>query len=364
VDGAVLTNEKVAFRVSLPTGELRFQGAVADDDRIEGTFLQGGMKGDFFLEYSGPVPEAAGARSEPGTDREVILDRDGAKLYGRLRDLPQSLYGETFAALIIAGSGPTDGDGNSRLLAGENNSLLRLANILAEAGVPSLRFDKRGSGKSVEGLGSEEDILFTHLIGDAEEWYRLLQEEYPDRDYILPGHSQGSLIARDIASRTGADAVVSLAGAGFSIETTLKRQMAVFPPELRDAGNAILEELDAGRRVDDVPPALHVLFRPSVQPFLMSYLPYDPAQLIASVDCPVLIVQGGMDGQVGPAEGENLHDAGPDADYLFLPKMNHLLRDVEGVLENQRTYAEDRLPLSPGLVKGLNNFIAGIHPRA
>ena len=64
-----------------------------------------------------------------------------------------------------------------------------------------------------------------------------------------------------------------------------------------------------------------------------------------------------MDGQVGPEEGENLHKAQPKAEYLFLPRMNHLLRDVENTLEDQRSYAEDRLPLSPGLKAGIRNFI-------
>lgn len=356
VNGAVLTKEKVSFLVPLPNGELRFQGAAADDGRISGTFLQDGMRGEFFLEYSGPAPDTTGAAPEPGTDREIFLNPDGAKLYGRLRDLPEGLDGGVWAALIIAGSGPTDGDGNSRLMGSPNNSLLRLANVLAEEGIPSLRFDKRGSGRSVEGIGAEEDTRFTGLIADAEAWYGRLREEYPGRKYVILGHSQGSLIALDLASRLGADAVVSLAGAGFPIGTTLKAQMAAFPPELREAGNAILDELVSGRRVETVPPALQALFRPSVQPFLISYLSYDPAELITRVACPVLIVQGGMDGQVSPAEGENLHAARPDGGYLFLPMMNHLLRDVEDVLENQRTYAEDRLPLSPGLRSGLKSF--------
>ena len=360
VEGAVLTDEKVSFRVPLPTGELQFQGTLDEAGRIGGTFLQGGMSGEFFLEYTGSSMESAGAAAEPGSDRQVTLSRDGVKLHGMFRDLPETNDGGGWAALIIAGSGPTDGDGNSRLLGAPNNSLLRLANVLAEEGIPSLRFDKRGAGKSVEGIGSEKDTRFTDLITDAQGWYGLLREEYPGRKYLILGHSQGSLIALDIASRAGADAVVSLAGAGFSIGTTLRAQMAAFPPEFKDTGNAILDELASGRTVDAVPPALQALFRPSVQPFLISYLPYDPARIIADVDCPVLIVQGGADGQVSPAEGENLRRARPGADYLYLPKMNHLLRDVEDDLESQRTYAEDRFPLSPGLVAGLNDFIAGI----
>ncbi|MBH9787677.1 alpha/beta hydrolase, partial [Clostridioides difficile] len=48
-------------------------------------------------------------------------------------------------ALIIAGSGPTDKDGNSAL-AGKNNSLKMLAEGLAQQGIATVRYDKRGLG--------------------------------------------------------------------------------------------------------------------------------------------------------------------------------------------------------------------------
>ena len=354
-----LTKESFSFRIPLPRGELRFQGSEepGENNRLTGTYLQGTLTGEFFLEYKGTDTHPAPTEPRPGTDREVTLSRSGLTLYGRLRELPRNEDRGDWAALIIAGSGPTDGDGNTHLLGGKNNSLLRLANFLAEEGIPSLRFDKRSSGKSLMGELKEEDLSFSDMIDDAEAWYDLLRREYPGRNYILFGHSQGSLIALDIASRREAGGVVSLAGAGFPIKTTLEKQMKQYPQELREIGTKILKELSEGRRVKEVPEGLMGLFRPSVQPFFISYLKYNPAELIAEVTCPVLIVQGDMDGQVAPEEGENLYKAQPEAEYLFLPRMNHLLRDVENTLEDQRSYGEDRLPLSPGLKAGIRNFI-------
>ena len=69
--------------------------------------------------------------------------------------------------LIIAGSGPTDRNGNSPALPGSNNSLKMLASGLAERGVASFRYDKRGIAASAKAAGSEQDIRFTHYIDDA-----------------------------------------------------------------------------------------------------------------------------------------------------------------------------------------------------
>ncbi|WP_228144964.1 hypothetical protein, partial [Acinetobacter baumannii] len=54
-----------------------------------------------------------------------------------------------------------------------------------------------------------------------------------------------------------------------------------------------IDELKAGRTHADIPEPLQVLFRPSVQPYLISLFAYDPAEAFAAVNVPALIVQGG-----------------------------------------------------------------------
>src|ERR1043165_3945869 len=60
-------------------------------------------------------------------------------------------------AVIIAGSGPTDRDGNSPMLQGKNNSLKMLAEGLAARGIASVRYDKRGIAGSAKAGGNEVD---------------------------------------------------------------------------------------------------------------------------------------------------------------------------------------------------------------
>ena len=69
--------------------------------------------------------------------------------------------------LIIAGSGPTDRDGNSPGL--KMNYLKMLAEGLNQHNIASIRYDKRGIGASrIEGL-NEDDLRFSHYIDDVKE---------------------------------------------------------------------------------------------------------------------------------------------------------------------------------------------------
>ena len=68
------------------------------------------------------------------------------------------------------------------------------------------------------------------------------------------------------------------------------------------------------------------LFRPSVQPYLISLLRQNPGQAFARLQIPALIVQGSHDIQVSVADAHALQAAKPDAELLIIPGMNHLLR--------------------------------------
>jgi len=350
--------KSLSLRLPLPNGEARFEGT-PEGDAFSGKFLQGNLTGTFSLTHAGPIPETFASPFElAGTDREVsVLAADGT-LWGDIRE-PFEDKG-IWAALIIAGSGPTDGDGNSPLLPGKNNSLLRLAIHLSEMGIPSLRFDKRGAGRSRDAFRGEEGYLFANLIEDAEGWYEELKKQFPERRYILIGHSEGSLVALALAESSGAQAVISIAGAGYPIDITLEKQLYNFGPEMELEAKRILESLRRGERVSQVPEELMPLFRPSVQPYLLSWFAYDPGALIASLDCPVLILQGEQDLQTSTEDALALKKAAPSARIALIPQMNHLLRDVADETENRASYGEDRLPLSAGLVREIKDFFLDI----
>jgi len=230
------------------------------------------------------------------------------------------------AAVLVAGSGPTDRDGNNPLLPEPVDSLKRLAHGLAARGIASLRYDKRGVGQShCPGL-SEEALRFEHLVDDAVLLaLRLAEEPRVDR-ILLVGHSEGALIALLAAPIAGAHGVVSVAGAGERASALMRRQIeGHLPPEVAQPALATLASLEAQQLVDDVPDALVLLFRPTVQPYLVSWFRHDPAALVAALDAPVLLVQGSADAQVAVEQVRALHAARPQARLRIVEGMDHLL---------------------------------------
>jgi len=283
---------------------------------------------------------------------QVSLETPNGTLHGTL-ERPLS-SAPVPVALLIAGSGPTDRDGNSAMLKGANNSLKLLAAALATEGVASLRYDKRGVGGSAgAGSGGEAELRFETYIDDAVLWGRKLRADPRFSSLTLVGHSEGSLIGMVAARKVGADAFVSLAGAGRNVrEIILEQVKPQLPPELFKATEDILKQLAAGTTVENVPPALHVLFRASIQPYMISWLRYDPAKELAALSVPVLIAQGTTDIQAKAEDARLLAKANPAAKLLLVEGMNHVLKAVPNDRDKQiASYGDPTLPVVPGLVK-------------
>jgi uncharacterized protein len=228
--------------------------------------------------------------------------------------------------LLIAGSGPTDRDGNSALLPGPIDNLKRLAQQLAGRGVASLRYDKRGIGGSTYPGLSESALRFEDLVADAVELaHRLSADEHIAR-LSLVGHSEGALIAALAATQAHAQGVVSISGAGNRASTLMRTQLeALLPPDLAQPAVSALTALEAGQLASDVPVSLQLLFRPSVQPYLISWFRYDPAQVLAQLPFPVLLVHGSADTQLPVQHAHWLQQGRPDAKLKIVEGMDHLL---------------------------------------
>jgi pimeloyl-ACP methyl ester carboxylesterase len=265
--------------------------------------------------------------------------------------------------LIIAGSGPTDRDGNSALLKGSNNNLKMLAEALARAGVASVRYDKRGVGASKAALQQESDLRFDNYVDDAAAWASKLRHDARFSSLIIIGHSEGSLIGMVVAERARADAYISISGAGQSISNILRKQYAgKLPPALAAEHDRILASLEQGQLAGDVPPALAMVYRPSVQPYLISWFRYAPADCIAALKIPVLIVQGDTDIQVRVEDAQALKAAKPDAVLVVIPGMNHVLKLVPADMQQQMaSYADPALPLAPQFTKAILDFLHSAH---
>lgn len=345
-------------------------------------------------------------------EREVRLERCFGILCGTLR-MPEG--GSRTAALLIAGSGPTDRNCNSA--AGlYTNTFIHLANALEQQGIASLRYDKRGVGASrYNDPEKRYDISFDDFVDDAAAWVEWLRREGFEK-VVLLGHSEGSLIALCVAAGDNSlsanaepydalsdavekekeadetpeaakdtsletltcqgtigfpgygrpDGIVSLAGAGFPLDEVLlmqlAAQLATTDMALLFQAAHILHSLKQGRVVENYPRQLASLFQPDLQQYWISQLKYNPQELIRRVTVPVLIVNGDNDLQISTANAEALKRVKPDAQMLIIPGMTHPLKQSEGRdAEGQiAAYMDGSLPLDPTLAEVLPQFILGL----
>ena len=288
------------------------------------------------------------------TEEIVSLETDFGKLEGTLMT-PEG--NKKFPlALIIAGSGPTDRDGNNTVM--KNNSLKMLAKGLANNGIGSLRYDKRGVGNSKEAGIEESDLRFENYIEDAKGWVALLNKDKRFKKFIIIGHSQGSLIGMIASQSKNVDKYVSIAGVGRPAADILREQLAAQPPIVLEYAEPILKKLEKGETTEEVPPALYSLFRPSVQSYMISWFKYNPQVEIAKLDKPILIIQGTTDIQITVFDANKLSEANNKAEKLIIEGMNHVLKEsVIDRPQNIATYSDPELPLINGLIEKIAIFI-------
>lgn len=264
--------------------------------------------------------------------------------------------------LIISGSGPTDRDGNNPQ-GGRNDDLRKLAMLLARHGIASVRYDKRGVATGLPLAPDERTLSVEGYVADAEAWARLLKADPHYGPLILLGHSEGALIASLAAPDAGAAAVISVAGSGRPLDQVIGEQLkGRLPPDLEQRSLQLLQRLKAGQYDSDVPAPLQVIFRPSVQPYLVSLLRQDPAAAFGRLKVPALIIQGRNDIQVSVADARALKAAKPDAQLVLVDGMNHVMRIVADDLKAQvASYNNPNLPLADALSGALTGFIGKIH---
>jgi hypothetical protein len=287
-------------------------------------------------------------------DQDVHIGQGGQALYGSLMRPETPRTG--VAVLILAGSGAVDRNGDELRAGITAQNLKLIADGLAANGVISLRIDKRGVGESAPAAPSLPDLRLQTYVDDAVSWAGFLRAQPGVGCVVILGHSEGALIAAFAARKVETCGVVSISGAGRDfgavIENQLLDQGAPAPALARV--HAIIVSLRAGQAVADIPPPLLNLFRPGVQPYLMSEINIDPADALAKVRSPVLIVQGDNDLQVKVEDAQRLAAAQPRAQLVIIKGMNHMLKlappDRPG---NLATYANPDLPLAPGVVSAI-----------
>jgi len=260
--------------------------------------------------------------------------------------------------ILLAGSGPTDRNGNQAGLT--NNSLKMISESAAGSGIGVYAYDKRIITQMKNGTLDEKNLTFDDFITDARQTIAYFRQKKAYSKIIVAGHSEGSLIGM-IAANGSADGFISISGGGRSIDKIITEQVLRQTPTMKEELEQNFNSLRNGKTFALQNPMLASLFRESVQPYLISWIKYDPAAEIAKLKIPVLIVNGTKDLQVPASEAQLLKVSKPDSKIVIIENMNHVLKVIAGDdTENIAAYNIPDLPVSDKLTTAVNQFIKSL----
>jgi len=300
----------------------------------------------------------AGAAESPYTIRSA-----GLELQGTLT-IPRALTKPVPVVVIIAGSGPTDRNGNS-MMGIRPNSYAQLAWRLAERGIASLRYDKRGM-PGTQGTFDITNMTLDDFAGDARVAAESMSRDRRFSRVVFLGHSEGASLAL-IAGAGGAPVagIVHVSGLGRRTGEVLREQLS------RQFDSAVLVRYDtamkhylSGEQPADVPQGLEMLFVPVNRTYMRSMMAFEPQAAIRAVRQPVLIVQGATDLQATVADAERLHAARPNAQLVVVPLANHVLKQTADttIAGQLPTYQSPTIPIMPEVVKPIADWVLNLRP--
>ena len=264
--------------------------------------------------------------------------------------LPGTLsYTSEISPLIIwvHGSGGVDRNGSPI------NYIQQFREAINQKNIAFFSFDKRTSNP--KNAAFLTDILIEDFVSDVELVIAHFKNDARFTSIILAGHSQGSLLAF-LASKN-VDKIISIAGAGETIDKTIVRQITNQNEAFGKLTDNYFKELKETGEIKEVDPNLLSLFSPQNQPFLMSWMDLNPIDEIKKVNIPTFIIQGDKDIQVQILDAENLSKAKPNAQFLIIKNMNHVLKTIEKDEDNLKSYMTDSFPISEVLINEITNFI-------
>ena len=297
-------------------------------------------------------------------EREVVIACDWGDISATL-NTPEA--GCDVAVLIVAGSGPTDRNGNSGQSL-NTYTYKMLSDNLVKSGIAVLRYDKRAIGRSrLNDPATIPNLVFDDFVDDAARCVDFLRGEGFKR-VVVAGHSEGGEIALHHALRedVAVDGLVLLCCPGYPMDQILNAQLsAQLVPQhvgLMVTATTIIKRIKAGESVpvESIPQELLSLFHPSVQPFLCSSMAFDPAELMSRVEQPTLVISGGRDIQVTKENAERLMAGAKCGEHIHFEQMTHILTDADTndrIQQLVNVYINANLPLTEGISEAIIKFV-------
>lgn len=297
----------------------------------------------YFISISGVLTQT---KSE-----EIMINNMEIQLPGTL----------TFAAdkqpliIWIHGSGNVDRNGNQ---AGANvnaNYIKQFRDAVNTEGIAFFSYDKRTANPKNMKFMQKDGVLFSDFILDVKEVVNHFKNDIRFSKIILAGHSQGSLVAMNALDYV--DKYISIAGPGESIDQVMTTQISKQNPILGVSVKKHFEELAETGTIKEVNPMLQSIFSEQNQPFFKSWMEDNPADVIKTIEIPILILNGDKDLQVMVDDAKTLHNANPKSELVIIKNMNHVLKDIQKDEDNLASYFSADYPLSKELIQTITKFI-------
>ena len=273
------------------------------------------------------------------------------------------------AALLVAGSGPLDRDGNHPKLPLAVSK--DLAQILAREGWATLRFDKRGIGEST---GDYMSAGLTDEFADARMALAWLRDRPEVASVVAIGHSVGALSVAEMSAYEpdllGAGLLAYTAQDG---DTTLRWQAAqiagTMPGWVRVALKMFFTTVEkqqskAIKRLRKTTTDTARIQGQKVNArWMREFLDYDPEPILRLTKTPLLAITGSKDVQVNPEDVTIVAAvAGRRATTLIAPDVDHLLRHEDAETSNPNAYKRQiGKPIDPSVADAL---VAWVHELA
>lgn len=258
-------------------------------------------------------------------------------------------------AIFIHGSGNVDRNGNQAGLNIKPNYIKQLAESLNRNTIAFYRYDKRNANLSNIPL-LDETSVFDDLVEDAALVIEHFSGDSRFKNITVIGHSQGSLTAI-LAFNENFSKFISLAGASDTFGELLVSQIDKQSKELGTITREHLKELKDTDTIQKVNFMLQSIFKPFNHNFIKSYNAYRPTEVIKKIHIPTLLVNGSSDLQITVKDAKKLKQAKPDATLVIIPQMNHVLKTVTNLEENQSSYLTENFAISQELIEVISGFI-------
>lgn len=261
---------------------------------------------------------------------------------------------KSILVIIIGDYGPTDRNGNQNFQ--KNNSLKKLATALADKGIASFRYDKR-IVKQIRRNAVDTKMNFNDFVTDAKSVTAYFEKQNVFSKIYTIGHGQGSLVAM-LSVDENTDGIISIAGAGKNIGDVIYEQINATARQFAEDTKRVVSLLKAGKTTTDYPQPLSAMFNLETQPFMISWMAYNPTEVIKDLKLPILIINGTKDFQVPVEEAKLLAAANSKAQLRLIENMNHVLFSITGDnLENSKSYNEAFRPINDELISHITAFI-------